>query len=106
MSFVAINAITVPTEGGDELAKRFAARAGKVDQMPGFQEFQLLRPADEKGVWYVYTRWADKGSFDAWVGSMSFQHGHAQPEGAARPVSTGSELLQFTVEQRTGPGLS
>lgn len=103
MSFVAINAITVPEGAGDELAKRFAARAGQVDKMGGFEEFQLLRPADERGTWYVYTRWADKAAFDAWVGSMAFQHGHARPEGASQPVAMGSELLQFTVEQRTGP---
>ncbi len=101
MSFVAINAITVPPEGGDELGRRFAARAGKVDQQDGFEEFQLLRPADDRGTWLVYTRWRDQDAFQAWVDSMAFQHGHAQPEGASRPVATGSELWQFTVEQHT-----
>jgi hypothetical protein len=33
MSFVAINAITVPEGAGDELAKRFGARAGQVDKL-------------------------------------------------------------------------
>ena len=101
MSFVAINAITVPEGSGDELAKRFAARAGKVDDQEGFEEFQLLRPADEKGTWLVYTRWRDQASFEAWVSSMAFGQGHAQPEGAAKPVASGSELWQFTVEQRS-----
>ncbi len=103
MSFVAINAITVPEGSGDELARRFASRAGQVDRQPGFEEFQLLRPADDRGTWFVYTRWADRESFQAWVDSMAFQHGHARPEGAAAPVASGSELLQFTVEQRTAP---
>ena len=101
MSFVAINAITVPEGSGDELAKRFAARAGQVDKSDGFEEFQLLRPADGKSTWYVYTKWRDKEAFDAWVGSMAFGQGHARPEGASAPVATGSDLLTFTVEQRS-----
>ena len=99
--FVAINAITVPEGSGDELAKRFAARAGQVDQQDGFEEFQLLRPADEKHTWFVYTRWRDKAAFEAWVSSMAFGQGHARPEGASAPVAMGSDLLSFTVEQRS-----
>jgi heme-degrading monooxygenase HmoA len=102
MSFVAINAITVPAGMGDELAKRFGARAGQVDKQDGFEEFQLLRPADDKDTWFVYTRWRDEAAFKAWVESQAFGQGHAKAEGADRPVASGSELLQFTVEQRTG----
>ncbi|HET9442376.1 MAG TPA: antibiotic biosynthesis monooxygenase [Acidimicrobiales bacterium] len=101
MSFVAINAITVPSGSGDELAKRFAARAGKVDDQDGFEEFQLLKPVDEKDTWLVYTRWRDQPAFEAWVSSMAFGQGHAQPEGASRPVASGAELWQFSVEQRS-----
>jgi hypothetical protein len=31
---------------GPELEKRFAARAGEVEHMPGFEEFMLLRPVE------------------------------------------------------------
>src|SRR3954454_14527108 len=96
--FVAINAITVPEGQGDELAKRFAARAGAVDKQDGFEEFQLLRPADDKNTWVVYTRWRDKGPSEGWVSTPPFGHGHTQAAAAAatpppRPVSTNSELL-------------
>ena len=101
MPFVAINAIEVPAERGDEMASRFAARAGQVDKQEGFEEFQLLRPADDRGTWLVYTRWRDKECFEAWVSSMAFGQGHARPEGEKGPVATGSSLWQFTVEQRT-----
>lgn len=101
MSFVAINAITVPEGKGDELAKRFAARAGQVDSQDGFEEFRLLRPADDRDTWLVMTTWRDREAFEAWVGSQAFQHGHARPEGSSGPVASGSELWQFTVEQRT-----
>lgn len=106
MSFVAINAITVPEGGADELVKRFAARAGAVDSSDGFEEFQLLRPADGKNTFFVYTRWRDKAAFEAWTSSMAFGQGHARPEGSDKPVATGSELLAFEVESRSGPGIS
>lgn len=106
MSFVAINAITVPEGGADELVKRFAARAGAVDNQDGFEEFQLLRPADGKDTFFVYTRWRDKAAFEAWTSSMAFGQGHARPEGSDKPVAMGSELLAFEVESRTGPGVT
>ena len=64
---IKINAITVPADSGDELAKRFAARAGAVDGQPGFVGFELLKPTDDRTQWLVVTRWADQASFDAWV---------------------------------------
>lgn len=100
MSIVKINAITVPAERADEMAARFAARAGQVEQTEGFEEFQLLRPADDRETWLVYTRWRDEDAFQAWASSQSFQQGHAKPEGANGPVARGAELWSFAVEQR------
>ncbi|HVT69954.1 MAG TPA: antibiotic biosynthesis monooxygenase, partial [Trebonia sp.] len=48
MTVVKINAITVPADSGDELARRFAARAGAVDDQPGFLGFELLKPTDDR----------------------------------------------------------
>jgi hypothetical protein len=41
MTIIKINAITVPRESGDDLAYRFAARAGAVDDADGFQGYEL-----------------------------------------------------------------
>lgn len=76
MSVIRINAITVPSEAGDELARRFAARAGAVDNAEGFEGFELLRPTDGRETWLVVTRWRDEESFQAWVRSPAFAHGH------------------------------
>ena len=98
MTVVKINAITVPPGSGDELARRFAGRAGAVDRAPGFEGFELLRPSDGRDTWLVVTRWADDASFDAWVASPAFAHGHrsaAAPDEA--PVSVGSELWGYEV---------
>jgi heme-degrading monooxygenase HmoA len=79
MTIIKINAITVPTDSGADLARRFAARAGAVDNQPGFEGFELLQPTDERTTWLVITRWTDDASFQAWVTSASFGQGHRGP---------------------------
>jgi heme oxygenase (mycobilin-producing) len=101
VSVVKINAITVPADSGDELAKRFAARAGAVDDQPGFEGFELLRPTDDRTTWLVMTRWKDEDSFNAWISSPSFLKGHAHAGGgggdAPKPVAVSSELWSYEV---------
>ena len=75
-SVIKINAITVAADSGDELAKRFAARAGAVDAQDGFEGFELLKPTDDRTTWLVVTRWRDEASFNAWVNSPAFGAGH------------------------------
>lgn len=82
MTIIRINAITVPAEAGDELAHRFAARAGAVDGQDGFEGFELLKPTDGRTQWLVVTRWRDEAAFEAWVGSAAFAQGHAGTAGA------------------------
>lgn len=82
-----INAITVPADSGDELARRFAKRAGAVDGTPGFEGFELLQPADDRTVWLVVTRWADEASYEAWVAGSDFARAH----GGQRPADAGAE---------------
>ena len=113
MSVVKINAIDVPEGAGPELEARFAARARSVENSPGFEEFQLLRPTAGESRYFVYTRWDSEESFQAWTAGQSFRQGHAggsesgssSEAGAdaaqrmARPVSTGATLLAFDVVQ-------
>jgi len=102
MTIVKINAITVPADSGDELARRFAARAGAVDDQPGFEGFELLKPSDGRTTWLVVTRWRDEDSFSAWLNSPAFQHGHrsaAERGGgeAAPPVGVHSEVWSYDI---------
>lgn len=98
MSVVKINAIHVPPQAGEELERRFAARAGAVEKSPGFLGFQLLRPVAGDDRYFVVTHWADEESFAAWRDGDA-RAAHATPEGEApkRPVSTGADLLEFEV---------
>jgi heme-degrading monooxygenase HmoA len=103
VSVVVINAIEVPAERADQMAERFASRRGEVEKMDGFEEFQLLRPGDDRTRWLVYTRWRDREAFEAWMGSAAFTQGHARSAGPQGPVGTGSEVWVFDVAQQRGP---
>ncbi len=102
VTIIKINAITVPEDSGDELARRFAARAGAVDDRDGFEGFELLKLADERTTWLVVTRWRDEESFKAWLNSPAFGHGHrsaAERSGgeAPKPVGVHSELWSYEI---------
>jgi heme-degrading monooxygenase HmoA len=100
MAVVKINAIEVPDGAGEELERRFAARLGAVEGQPGFLGFELLRPIAGDKRYFVYTRWADEESFQAWSGGAA-KEAHAGAR--AKPVGSGSALLEFEVVQQAGP---
>lgn len=100
MSVVRINAIEVPEGMGEVLEERFAKRAGAVDDAPGFEGFELLRPSDGSNIYYVYTRWASEEDFENWQKSDEFGKGHSQHQEQG-PVGTDSSLLSFDVVIRT-----
>ena len=102
MTIIKINAITVAADSGDELAHRFAARAGAVDGQDGFEGFELLKPTDDRTTWLVVTRWRDEESFRAWTASSAFGQGHRSAQERAggeapKPVGVSSELWSYEV---------
>jgi heme-degrading monooxygenase HmoA len=109
VTVIKINAITVAADSGDELARRFAARAGAVDDQDGFEGFELLKPTDDRTTWLVVTRWRDDAAFDAWVSSPAFGAGHQSEGGGAgghphgeggterKPVGVSSELWSYEI---------
>lgn len=101
MPVVKINAIHVPAHAGEELERRFAARAGTVEKAPGFLGFQLLRPVAGDERYFVVTQWADEESFAAWRdGDARAAHAGEQ----RKPVATGADLLEFEVVVDVRPG--
>ena len=112
MALVKINALEIPPQAGDEIVKRFGARMESMQEVDGFEGFELLRPTGEAETrWFVYTRWSDQESYDAWRDGDGARNAHArpgadgadaQPAGDAdapqRPVSMGATLLEFEVE--------
>ncbi len=120
MSYVVVNVLTVPEGNGATLEQRFAGRAGMVEQAPGFERFELLRPAEGTDTYLVYTRWRSKEDFENWQASRAFGAGHGRPDGgrqgdqgdqqpspaeqqaAPAPAATGSQIWQFEVVQDAG----
>ncbi|MCX4234900.1 antibiotic biosynthesis monooxygenase family protein [Streptomyces sp. NPDC020707] len=106
MSVVKINVLTVPAEQRELLEKRFASRAGAVENSDGFEWFELLRPTEGTDSYLVYTRWRDEESFTAWMeGNMKSAHQGGGAEGGERPkpAASGSTLWSFEVVQQTAP---
>ncbi|WP_405111234.1 antibiotic biosynthesis monooxygenase [Micromonospora sp. NBC_01405] len=101
MAVVKINAIDVPEGAGEELERRFAARAGAVENSPGFLGFELLRPVAGEKRYFVYTRWETEEAYQAWAAGPS-RAAHADGE-QRRPVASGASLLEFEVVQQV-PG--
>lgn len=120
MSYVVVNALTVPEGAGATLEERFAARAGMVEGAEGFERFELLRPVEGQDRYLVYTRWRSKADFETWQSSRAFGAGHGQGAGPGAsgaaghaagsdeaprpaPAATGAELWAFEVVQGVGP---
>jgi heme-degrading monooxygenase HmoA len=101
VAVVKINAIEVPEGAGPELEKRFAHRLHAVDGQPGFLSFELLRPVAGESRYFVVTHWEDEESFQAWLKGPAMT---AHSGERARPVASGSSLLEFEVVQRSEAG--
>jgi heme-degrading monooxygenase HmoA len=118
MSVVKINVLTVPEPMRAELERRFAGRAGLVENADGFEGFELLRPVAGSDRYLVYTRWRSEEDFQRWTESQSFQKGHEQAaadaarnqgegqghgHGHGGPASSAAELWSFEVIERVAP---
>jgi heme-degrading monooxygenase HmoA len=101
VTVVKINAIEVPEGAGPELEKRFASRLHAVDGQPGFVSFELLRPVKGDDRYFVVTHWENEESFQAWLNGPAME---AHSGERARPVASGSSLLEFEVVQRSVAG--
>lgn len=100
MAVVKINAIEVPDGAGSELERRFAHRMHAVDSAPGFLGFELLRPVSGDSRYFVYTRWETEADFQAWAKGPAVE---AHSGERARPVASGSSLLEFEVVMSAEP---
>jgi heme-degrading monooxygenase HmoA len=103
MAVVKINAIEVPEGSGPELERRFGARHGSVDSAPGFLGFELLRPVAGDNRYFVYTKWETEEDFQAWRNGPAME---AHSGERAKPVASGSSLLEFEVVQSSHPSVS
>ncbi|MDO4259069.1 MAG: antibiotic biosynthesis monooxygenase [Actinomycetaceae bacterium] len=94
MTFVNITALTFPAGAEAEIECRFAARQRAVDQSPGFQGFELLRPVIGENRYFVVTRWDTRESYEEWL-TTRVADSHANDEKRGMSI----DVLGFEVVQ-------
>ena len=73
-----VNSLPVEEGAADRIVERFAESRGHVQGFPGFVSMEVLKSEAENEV-LVVTRWQDRASFDAWVGSEELSTRNALP---------------------------
>ena len=76
MTFVAINYITCTDAYRARFEELFATRAHAIDRMPGFINFELLKPAEGDNTYLIQTHWESRADFERWTSSEEFIEGH------------------------------
>jgi heme-degrading monooxygenase HmoA len=71
-----------------------------VESAPGFLGFELLRPVAGDDRYFVYTKWETEEHFQAWRNGPAME---AHSGERAKPVASGSSLLEFEVVQSAQP---
>src|SRR4051794_41679829 len=104
MSIVKINAITVPKDKQERFEERFRGRAGAVENTPGFEWFELLRPQEGTDQYLVYTRWSSEEAYREWASGQDFARAHQGGGSDLAPAAAhSSHLRRYEVIESAGP---
>ena len=89
--FMAMNRFRIGAGHEEGFEKRWRERNSRLDEVPGFERFWLLRG---EGEYISLSQWASREAFTAWTESAQFREAHAQ----AGPPPSGMYLgaPQFT----------
>ena len=98
--FIAMNRFRIATGRESDFEELWRNRDSQLDDVPGFQEFHLLRgPTDEEATLFAsHSVWVSRDAFEAWTNSEAFQKAHAAaraPKGTylSHPVYEGFEVV-------------
>lgn len=88
--FIAMNRFRIERGREEEFVEVWRQRQTYLDEVPGFEEFHLLRgPTDETATLFAsHSVWDSRASFEAWTKSEAFRKAHAQA-GAAKDIYLG-----------------
>lgn len=103
-----MNRIAVHPEYAEQFEARFADRARKVDEMPGFVSNLVLRPVAPGDPYIVLTVWESREQFDAWTRSDAFVQGHARSGQLPREAFSGPNKLELheVIQDSSRPDLT
>jgi len=96
-----VNSLPVEEGAADRIVERFAEGRGHVQGFPGFVSMEVLKSEAENEV-LVVTRWQDRASFDAWVGSEEFSRTHGRG-GAGGLLRGHPKMRSYEVAVERGP---
>jgi heme-degrading monooxygenase HmoA len=82
--FIAMNRFQIAPGREDEFVAIWRNRETYLDEVPGFQSFQLLRGAsnDDYTLFASHSIWESRADFEAWTHSEAFRKAHAGAGGA------------------------
>ena len=105
MSVVKINVVTMPEDKRQRFEDRFKGRAGAVENTPGFEWFELLRPVEGTDSYLVYTRWESEEAYNAWQTGQDFDRAHGGGGDTLAPAAERSQqhVWHYEVVQSSGP---
>jgi len=88
--FIAMNRFRVMPDAEAEFEELWLSRDSKLNTVPGFVEFRLLRgPKKEDHTLYAsHTIWASREAFEDWTRSEAFRMAHRNA-GGTRPLYLG-----------------
>ena len=95
------NHLPVKDGAADQIVERFAESRGHVQGFPGFVSMEVLK-SDKQDEVLVVTRWRDRESFDAWVGSEEFSRAHGRG-GAGELLRGHPKMASYEVAVERGP---
>ncbi len=83
--YIAMNRFKIGIGSEDAFEQMWKTRESRLDGVPGFLEFHLLRgdTTDTHTLFATHTTWASKAAFIAWTESESFKQSHARGGGNA-----------------------
>lgn len=60
----------------DEVRDAFVGRPHLVDDAPGFERMEVMRPIEDPDEFWLLTWWSDEASFRAWHHSHLYRESH------------------------------
>ena len=78
MPYIAMNNFQVAADQATQFEERWRRRRSLLQDVPGFESFQLLRGDEKDGVvhYMSHSTWASKQAFIDWTQSESFVQAH------------------------------
>ncbi len=99
--FIAMNRFRIVKGQEAEFERVWAERESFLSEVPGFEEFHLLRgpEAEDHTLYASHTVWTSAKHFEDWTQSEAFEKGHAKSGGRKNlymgpPVFEGFEAVQ------------